>query len=266
MDDSIEAKHISHRNRKTAYHVEWGFRREAAIWKNDRPITPNFFPYASQLRNWLVRKRFDLPEAPLGFSNPYTSHAGVLVNVHMLVINECAAFIKDKSSMHPAAAEIRRIKLYGDLVLSTARICEVFIKQLLYCTTFPERDYSRVALGALLTRNCSGCESSGNEKHRLSLAGSLAHRYHLCHTYEKCLDQHLFLVKQRRDLEAAHSGAAKFERRTTSETRALLDKQTSEVGNACVHMLDHISEFEVAMLVELTTRFSEAWRTRPQPD
>ena len=202
-----------------------------------------------------MRQPFHLPVNPskeeLPFTNPYTAHSGVLVNVYMLAINDCSDFIKSAQEIHPYAAEARHIKLYGELVLATSRVCEALIKQLLFCTNFPEGDYRNAALGTLLSRNCSRCPELQKKKHKLSLIGSLAHRYRLCHTYEGCLNQHLTIAKKRRDLEGAHSSAQKFVHRSTDETRKQLDKETSEVGNAFVHMLGHISEIEIQMLAEL---------------
>ena len=38
MADNNDAKHVSHKDKQIAYHIEWEFRREAARWTNGRPI------------------------------------------------------------------------------------------------------------------------------------------------------------------------------------------------------------------------------------
>jgi hypothetical protein len=254
MSKESKQEHIPHKGNNTAYHMEWEFRREAAVWADNRPIHPNFYPFATELRNWMLRKPDKLgvfsPDEDL-FTNRYTYDASVLSSIFMCIVNDGAEFIKSAAPLDPCEAEIKRIRIYSEYVLYTARLCEAFIKQLLFCTTFPEEDYRGSALGALLSKDCSGCRNSKEKRHKVSLLGSLAHRYRLCHTYDNCLNQHLPMANSRRDSEAAHSGVNKFTPKSVAEVRQYLEKDFYKVGEDLIHMLYHISEIESRMLDEL---------------
>lgn len=257
MPEGTEPKHIPHKNQNIAYHMDWGFRKEAVIWIKDIPSLPNFYPLASDLRNWMLQKgdlRFFLSidkSQPYAYSNPYTYDGSILAITYAQIINDSYDFTESTEAIDPTEAEIRRIRLYTENVLYTARICEAFIKQLLYCTTLPEGDYRGSALGSLLSKNCSGCLSSNQKRHKISLLGSLAHRYHLCQLYEKCINEHMKIVNRRRDLEAAHSGVTKFTLTAAATARQRVDKDIIMIGQEFIHMLQHISEIEDRMLSEL---------------
>lgn len=257
MTEDTEPKHIPHKNKNIAYHMDWGFRREAAVWVNNRPVAPNFYPLATELRNWMLREgelRFLSSEdksLPHACTNPYTYDGSILAITYAQIINDSAAFAHGIESLDSTEGEIRRIRLYTENVLYTARICEAFIKQLLFCTTFREADYRGSALGSLLSKDCSGCRSSKQEEHKISLLGSLAHRYHFCQAYEKCLNEHMKIVNRRRDIEAAHSGVTKFSTKETSTARKQLGQDLSKIGEEFIHMLQHIGDIENKMLAEL---------------
>ena len=261
MSKDLEGKHVPHKGRNTAYHIEWGFRREGAVWINDRPVRPNFYPFATELRNWLLRQPFDVPilaSDDRQFSNPYTNDASALANIFMFVVNDCADFSARLTVLNPYEAECRRVRLLSEKVLYAARLCEAFIKQLLFCTTFPEGDYRGAALGSLLSRDCSGCRASKGVRHRLSLLGSLAHRYDLCHTYEGCLNQHISAANRRRELESAHSGVATFSPGVKADRREQFASEMTSIGNDLVHLLGHVSEIEIQMLSEVEQLIKEA--------
>jgi hypothetical protein len=269
MTESTKPKHVSHKDKNIAYHMEWEFRREAAIWIDVRPIGANFYPLATELRNWMLRKgdiRFFSSEdklLPYAFSNPYTYDGSILSITYAQVVNDSAAFAKDTQFAEPEQVEIKRIRLYTENVLYVARLCEAFIKQLLFCTTFSDGDYRRAALGSLLSKDCNGCRSSKDKKHKISLLGSLAHRYHLCGPYEHCLNDHMEIVKRRRDLEAAHSGVTNFTVQAPAMARKDLDEDLISLGNDFTHMLQHISDIEEKMIAELKSRMQgEAPRAR----
>ena len=257
-------KHIPHKGKNTAYHMEWEFRREAAMWIGDRPVGPNFHPLASELRGWLLRQGnlWVLSPKESHFTNPYTCDTSVLAVAFAAIVNDCAAFGKNTEPLSPLDAEIKCIRLYTEYVLYMARLSEAFIKQLLFCTTFDEGSYRGAALGSLLSKDCGGCQSSKEKRHKVSLLGSLAHRYHLCHSYEGCLNDHMKIVNRRRDVEAAHSGVTKFAQKfadkSASEMREQFDKELIEMGSDFVHMLQHISEIEDRMLNELNSLISTA--------
>jgi hypothetical protein len=274
MSDSnqqnLESKHIPHKGRNTAYHIEWAFRREGAVWIGDyrSPLHANFHPFATELRKWMLRKPSNVPVFSSNdqtFNNPYTNDASALANIFMFVVNDCADFSERVATLNPYEAECRRVMLYSENVLYTARLCEAFIKQLLYCTTFPENSYRGAALGALLSGDCSGCRNSKGKPHKLSLLGSLAHRYHLCHTYEECLKQHVSMANRRRELEAAHSSVAMFAPGVSADLRGQFEQDIARIGNDLIHMLQHISEIETQMLIELDSLIKDTlFQSRPR--
>lgn len=270
MTEVTDPKHIPHKGKNIAYHMEWEFRREAAVWAGNRPVGPNFHPLGSELRAWMLRQGnvrvFSSKES--GFTNPYTCDASVLAGAFTAIVNDCAAFGEGTEPLSSLDAEIRCVRLYTEYVLYMARLSEAFIKQLLFCTSFEEGNYKGAALGALLSKDCNGCQGSKDKRHKVSLLGSLAHRYHLCHHYEKCLTDHMKIVNRRRDVEAAHSGvtqfAEKFARRTASGVREQFNKELIEMGEDFIHMLQHIGEIEDKMLVELNPMIGgEAQRLCP---
>jgi hypothetical protein len=262
MSQKTEAKHVSHNGKNIAYHQEWEFRQEAAIWINGRPVRPNFYPLGTELRNWLLRKgnvwyftskEKDLPHA---FTNPYTYDGSILSITFGQIINESAAFADGMEPMEPTQAEIKRIRLYTENVAYVARLCEAFIKQLLFCTDFVEGNYRGAALGSLLSKECSGCQSSKEKRHKISLLGSIAHRYGFCGPYEHCLNDHMRIVNRRRDIEAAHSGVAEFRVQSVNESRKQLGEDLTKLGEELIHMLRHISDMEEKMAEELEALIS----------
>lgn len=257
MSQDTKPENVPHKGKNVAHHIEWEFRRESAIWVGNRPIRPNFHPLGTELRKWLIRQGQLRVISPNDnwFTNPYTCDASVLAAAFAEVINDSHAFANSTELLAPLEAELKCIRLYTEYLLYPARLCEAFIKQLLFCTTFPEGEYRGSALGSLLSKDCNSCRQSKKERHKLSLLGSLAHRYRLCHAYEQCLNEHVKVVNRRRDIEAAHSGVTKFAHKLTRmsvpEMRKQLEEDFLEIGNEFVHMLDHISEIEDKMLAEL---------------
>lgn len=258
--------HVAHRDKNIAFHVEWDFRNDGVVSHNGRPVRPNFHPLASELRNWMQQEgrlwlfSKEYQHKPGAYTNPYTYDASTLVITYSQVINDTHAFSEAKSPMDAVDAETKRIRLYSENVLYTARLCEALIKQLLFCTTFLESDYQRVGLGSLLVKECSGCRSSKEKRHKLSVLGSLAHRYRLCGPYEKCLHDHMKLVNRRRNLEAAHSGVTSFTDQTTKAAKRQMGEDLSLIGNEFLHMLEHISDIEQKMRTELTERIEAVKR------
>jgi hypothetical protein len=268
MSQGTESRHISHKEKNIAYHIEWGFRREAAVWIGGNPARPNFHPLATELKNWLLRKGnlrvFSTKDRWLArsYTNPYAYNASVLAFAYATVVNDSADFSESTEALDSLDAEIKRIRLYTENVLYTARLCGALIKQLLYCTSFPEKYYRGVALRSLLSKDCKGCRDSNEKPHDISLLGSLAHRYRLCHAFEYCLNDHLEVVNRRRDLEAAHSGISKFSRRSTLAIRKDFGTEFIKNGKIFVHMLEHISEIEDKMVSELNSMIPAGIRSR----
>lgn len=255
MSDS--PPHVSHADPDIAYHLDWEFRREAFLWSGKHPIGVNFHPLATEFRQWLLRKgKFsvfaeDDKNTILSLTNPYTYHASVIAAILAHAINATHEFAVGTEPLDDVEADIERIRVYNEQILYTARICEATIKQLLYCTQIPKSYYKGASLGALLSIECRACKKSGKPRHKISLLGSLAHRYRLCLPFEHCLFEHLKIVNGRRNDEAAHSETQVLRVRSASASRAQLMQDSVNAGNELVHMLVHISELETRIMNEL---------------
>ena len=250
-------KHVAHGKAKIPYHIEWEFREEAAVWKRRRAVRPNFYPFGTELRKWMLQEKSNMPVFVPDdgwYTNPYTHQASVLALAYREITND--AFDETVADVHPYAAEIRRIRLFSEFILYTARLCEALIKQLLFATDFPESSYRGAALGALVTQDCAGCRPSKEKRHRLSLLGSLAHKYRLCVGYEKCLQQLVPMVNQLRDSQAAHSGVEPFLETTPADSRERLRVQSDKLGHDFLHMLEHIGEIERNMWKNMNEQIS----------
>jgi len=240
-----------------AAHVLWGFRKEALIWDDDRPVALNLQPLAGDLRKWLLRSG-ELPAftdrsqtQPRACTNPYTYHSSALATCLAAIINDSHEIATRTDAVNDLDVEVARVRIYSEIVLYVARICEALTKQLLFCTQIPSAYYDGATLGRLLSTECRECKSAGTRRHKLSLLGSLAHRYHLCHTFDGCLAEHVKLVARRRNVEAAHSAAPLLIVRTAAESRAQLTTDVLAVANEFIHMLQHLSEIEASMIREI---------------
>jgi hypothetical protein len=233
------------------------------MWIGDRAIGVNFHPLATELRGWLLREgHFSVfAEEHKGslssLSNPYSYHASVIAAILAHSVNASHQFATGTEPMDSIDADVDRIRIYNEQVLYTARFCEATIKQLLYCTQIPESYYKTAALGALLSSECKVCKGAGKPRHKISMLGSLAHRYQLCMAFEQCLFEHLKIVNRRRNIEAAHSETQGLRMRPAAESRAQLAKDSIEVGNELVHMLQHIGDLETRMMAELKSRMGD---------
>lgn len=256
----LSEDHQSHSDPSIAYHFDWDFRREAALWDGEKALEINFHPLATEFRHWLLREgHFSVfaeedKSKPLSFTNPYTYHASVIAAILARCISAAHEFVTDSEQLDDMGAEIERIRLYNEQVLYTARFCEATIKQLLYCTQIPGRYYNKAALGELLSSECGECKKAGRPRHKKSMLGSLAHRYGLCLEFDHCLIEHLKVVNRRRNVEAAHAEAQILRFRSSVESRAQLSQDSVEIGNELVHMLRHVADLEAHMMNELQLR------------
>jgi len=252
--------HVSHADPGIAYHFDWEFRREALLWYGQSPSGVNFHPIATEFHKWLLQKgQFSVfaenhKNTVFSFTNPYTYHASVIAAILASAINVSHAFSTSTEPLDDMEADIERIRVYNEQTLYTARLCEATIKQLLYCTQIPKSYYKRASLGALLSVECRVCKGSEKPRHKISLLGSLAHRYHLCLPFEHCLFEHLKIVNRRRNIEAAHSETQALHIRSASDSRAQLMQDSLDAGNELVHMLQHVSDLETRMTNELKDR------------
>ena len=188
---------------------------------------------------------------PLAPTNPYTYNAFALTLAYADVINEAAKFVDSSPAENPMTDEVTHFRLYSEYVLYPSRILEALIKQMLYLTTFPEKDYRTASLGEILANECSGCRASGHERHKISLLGSLALRYGFCGAYEACLHSKMEIVRKRRNLEAAQSGVVKLVGRNGKRTREVFLGQIERIGVEFIHMLRHIEDLEAQIISEM---------------
>lgn len=159
------------------------------------------------------------------------------------------------SSEGEVDAEIERLRLYNEVILYAARICEVAIKQLLFCTQIPESRFERMALGNLLESPCPNCKkANGKKPHFVSLVGTLAHPFHLCLEFEHCAMDHLDIVNKLRNSQAAHSEIQGFVIRSLEESKAKLRTDCDSVMTGFLHMLSHLEQLEEKMLNDLAEK------------
>lgn len=268
----------------TDYHVERDFVARALIEPytaggppSPHPV-PNVFPFAAELRHWMKQESFDLPPVELDLPglNPYTANASVLVSMFRQTVNdltpETPAGLSEEDSLD---LEVRRTRLMSEYILLGTRICEVLVKQMLYCTSHRPSAYRSVALGKLLVRSCVDCPEAGRERHLVSLLGSLAHRYGFCGVMEQCLKTDLLKLKALRDQYVSHADTWPFRvPPTPSAAEARVRTFHADVGERLLHMFQHIAQLEKKMIAELRARCVEpvgrvqsnlisAFRSRP---
>lgn len=214
------------------------------------------------MRAWLTQ-RGHLPIASLtdqnkkgGYTNPYTFSGVALTLILARVVNAFHDYSTTHAHEHDAVeAEIERLRIFNEVVLYTARFCEVVIKQLLYCTQLPEARYERKALGELLESRCPSCrKENGKKPHMLSLVGSLAHPFRLCVEFEHCAMDHMALVNKLRNSQAAHSDVQALNIRNAKISKNELQNDCREVLEGFVHMLSHLEKLEDRMLDDLAKK------------
>lgn len=237
----------------------WSYRQQAFRWKGEIIAGLNLLPIATELRAWMLRKgplslmpRTD-GAANGGFTNPYTTSGTTLALLMSKIINACHDFATSSNpSLDQIDAEIERVRLYNEVLLYSARLCEVLIKQLLYCTQIPESRYKRMALGQLLESPCPDCKrKNGQEPHLVSLVGTLAHPYQLCLVFEHCAMDHMNIVNKLRNSQAAHSEIQTLNPTDVGNSKEQLMVDSNEVLNAFLHMLSHLEDLEQEILADL---------------
>lgn len=243
-------------------HHFWSYRPHAFRWVGERIAGVNLLPLASEMRAWMLRRGrrslMPIPEPPTngGFTNPYTTSGVTLQLLMGRIINASHEYATVQTPDHNEVdAEVERLRLYNEVLIYSARLCEVAIKQLLYCTQIPESRYKRMALGALLESPCPTCKrKNGKEPHLVSLVGTLAHPFHLCIEFEQCAMDHMDLVSRLRNSEAAHAGIQNLNIRSVEASKSQLMQDSQEALNGFVHMLLHLEDLEHRMLVDLAAK------------
>ena len=214
-------------------------------------------PFGNEMKLWLQQKSNGLPlytkliqGADGAPSNPYTYSLCAISSAVARVINDAIEFSESSEPVESVDAEITRIRFESELVIYSARFCEAAIKQMLFCTQIPKEMYERASMGQLLAQECEDCKKSGSPRHDISLLGSLAHRFFMCHMLDGCAIDHLQLVARRRNLEAAHSESQSIHPRTDQESRNHLAHSISDIGHELGHMADHLGAIEEKMISE----------------
>ena len=243
-------------------HHPWSYRQNAFRWNGEHIAGVNLLPLAGEMRAWMQQRGnlslMPAPEAPSngGFTNPFATSGVTLQLLMSKVINASHEYSTTDALQHdPVDAEVERIRAYNELLMYSARLCEVAIKQLLYCTQVPEARYKRMALGALLESPCPDCrKQTGAKPHQVSLVGTLAHPFHLCLAFEHCAMDHMDLVNRLRNSEAAHAGVQLLVVRTVQASKSQLLEDSQQLLSGFVHMLSHIEDLEREMLRDLTEK------------
>ncbi len=243
-------------------HHSWSYRPQAFRWSGEMISGINLLPIATDMRAWMLRRGhlslMPTHEAPNngGFTNPY-SKSGVTLSLLMSKVINCSHDYANfaESTDDEIDSEIERLRLYNEILLYSARLCEVSIKQLLYCTQIPESRYGRMALGQLLESPCPDCKrKKGKEPHSVSLVGTLAHPFHLCLEFEHCAMDHMDLVNKLRNSQAAHSGVQELNIRTPDISRSQLLEECTDILSGFLHMLSHVEKLEQNMLKDLESK------------
>lgn len=255
----------SHKRDWHGSHQSWSYRAEAFRWSGEIICGINLIPIATELRQWMLKKgllslmpRVEAPECG-GFTNPYTNNGVTLSLLMSSVINNTHEYVNtDQLTNDPIKTEIERLRLYNEVLIYSARFCEVAIKQLLYCTQIPESRYQRMALGQLLESPCPDCkQTNGKKPHLISLVATLAHPFHLCQKFEYCAMDHMDFVNKLRNSYAAHSGVQELNVRTAELSKDQLKDECLDVLNGFLHMLTHVEELEQYMLNDLAIKAKE---------
>lgn len=254
---------VEHKKREWhGAHQSWSYHPQAFRWSGEKISGINILSIATDMRAWMLQRGnlslMPTQEAPDkgGFTNPYT-RSGVTLSLLMCrVINDSHEYAHGAEPVHDEVdSEIERLRLYNEILLYSARLCEAAIKQLLYCTQIPESRYERMALGQLLESPCPTCKrENGKEPHLVSLVGTLAHPYNLCLEFEHCAMDHMDLVNKLRNSQAAHSEVQELNVRTSDISRSQLLEESSDILNAFLHMLSHVEDLEQNMLQDLASK------------
>ncbi len=246
-------------------HHSWSYRPEAFRWLGEQIVGVNLLPLAGEMRAWMLQRgQLALMPKPVplgqgGFTNPYTTNGVTLQLIMARIINSSHDFATTEGpGDNDVDSDIERIRLYNEVLINSARLCEVAIKQLLYCTQVPENRYRRMALGALLESPCPDCKrQNGDTPHSVSWVGTLAHPFHLCLEFEHCAMDHMDLVNRLRNSLAAHSDVQQLDVRSSSASKAHFQSDSQEVLSSLLHMLSHVEDLERRILTDLEKKGRE---------
>lgn len=243
-------------------HHSWSFSPQTFRWSGEMISGINFLPIATNMRAWMLQQgqlslmSFEHSREKGGLTNPYTKSGITLSLIMASVIDHSYAYAQNIETSHNALdSEIERLRIYNELLLYSARLIEVVVKQLLYCTQIPESRYKQMGLGQLLESPCPYCKKkNGKEPHLVSLVGTLAHPYGLCLEFEHCAMDHMDIVNKLINSQAAHSTVQELNVRTSAISKSQLLKESTDILNKLVHMLSHIEDLEQIMMQDLKSK------------
>jgi len=242
-------------------HQPWSFVGRAFNNRNGK-LVPNLFPFASELRKWMLREPssiFAAAPANLGSANPFARDACWLAWAFAAIIDDFAELLKAPVESTDAwRLDLKRIRLKSEFVLYATRIVEATVKQLLYCTTFREKTYIRATFGKLVSSTCQPCATKGGQRHTIDLLGSLAHAYKMCGQYEMCLSKDLQLLLQIRNSETAHATVGTIQISDTPEQAlAVAQNDMDRLSEKLLHAFQHLGELEEHMLGTVSAKAQE---------
>lgn len=243
-------------------HHEWSYSPRAFIWNGEWITGVNLVPFATEVRKWMQQSGQitvfvkQHRSEKWAFTNPYSYSGSAIALMLSQTINAYHDYaMSEGPSDDPLDAEASRIRLFNEVLLYSARFCEVVIKQLLYCTQVPQKLYARAALGQLLESSCPSCKKeSGSTPHTVSWVGTLACPFHLCREFDHCAMDHMALVNTLRNSRAAHSGSEDLNPRTVRESKDQLQQDAKKVLETVVHLLTHIEKLESEMLDDIAKK------------
>ncbi|MES3707360.1 hypothetical protein QC590_03840 [Pseudomonas putida] len=259
-EQEVTSAHPDKRKWHGAHH-DWHYHQHAFRWTGEYISGSNLLPLATEMRAWMLQKgHLSLmpPSKPAddgGYTNNYTANGITLALLVSRIINASNAFATAPEAGNfedEVNTELDRIRLYNELLINSARLCEVIIKQLLHCTNVPANIYQRMALGQLLESPCPYCKKKkGDKPHSISLVSTLACPFGLCQAFEECAMNHMNLVNKLRNTQAAHSEVQELKVRSAKESKAQLLQDCDDILNDFVHMLSHLEDLEKRVMADL---------------
>lgn len=246
-------------------HHPWSYSPRAFIWDGQLVSAVNLFPLARQMLDWMegegtISVLVHEQRTKLGaHNNPYSYSGSSIVLMLSQTINACHDFVASgEQSEDTVDVEATRIRLLNEFLLLSARLCEVSIKQLLYCTQVPARYYEKKSLGGLLTSGCASCkDEKGKSLHDVSWVGTLACPFDLCREFDRCAMDHMALVNRLRNTLAAHSSCEDLNPRAAKESKNQLGHEVGTLLDGFAHLLTHIEKIETAILLDLGNKGEE---------
>ena len=221
-------------------HHEIGLTRDAYVLVDDEPVIANIHRFAGQIHDWMQQKGFvnfylesDKKNYPHIYTNPFTFHTSTLAQIWQAVINEANDFAEGRIVMDSNDAEIKFTRLRSELLIMGCRLVEAIIKQLLHCTGFSKKDYVKAAIGSLIAYDCKSCRNAGKKTHKISMLGSVGHRYGLCQGYEECVNEHIRKLAKWRNDESSHASTQPFKGLSSSQAKQGNERSSSSHWKPC---------------------------------